>query len=430
MTAEACVMNKLGIALAADSAVSWTHSHKPKIYQSADKLFLLSEADPVAVMVYGSASFVGVPWETTIKRYRALHGKRSFPTVSEHADAFLSFLEKDRRLFPRSAQGRQLLFDLLRVFAGIREKIVNTFKSDTEDAGSISERDVARIVRTAISERRSELRKVKDTPGLPKSHALTVRRLYAKEIQQAITTVFENLPMTPGTRKLLEQIAGCVATKGRWTDYSGVVVAGFGNDEVFPAVTSISVERLVAGRLKTNDRKEHCVSDERSTFVLGFAQTEMVHAYMEGIDPGVLKHVGKTVSNMFAGLPSTISGAIPDLTTTRRKALERRLSESFQATFDDLWREWKIYRSRHHSDPITEVIGVLPKAELASLAESLVNLTILRRRTSTDAETVAGPIDVAVITKGDGFVWIRRKHYFPAELNPRYLSKLHSGGGS
>jgi len=37
--------------------------------------------------------------------------------------------------------------------------------------------------------------------------------------------------------------------------------------------------------------------------------------------------------------------------------------------------------------------------------------------------TVGGPIDVAVITKGDGFVWVKRKHYFRAELNPRFMSR-------
>ena len=36
---------------------------------------------------------------------------------------------------------------------------------------------------------------------------------------------------------------------------------------------------------------------------------------------------------------------------------------------------------------------------------------------------VLGPVDVAVITKGDGFVWLKRKHYFPAELNPHYFER-------
>lgn len=35
--------------------------------------------------------------------------------------------------------------------------------------------------------------------------------------------------------------------------------------------------------------------------------------------------------------------------------------------------------------------------------------------------TVGGPIDVAIISKGDGFIWIKRKHYFKKELNPQFF---------
>ena len=42
-----------------------------------------------------------------------------------------------------------------------------------------------------------------------------------------------------------------------------------------------------------------------------------------------------------------------------------------------------------------------------------------------DAETVAGPIDVAVISKGDGFIWIKRKHYFERELNPQFFANYY-----
>jgi hypothetical protein len=39
-------------------------------------------------------------------------------------------------------------------------------------------------------------------------------------------------------------------------------------------------------------------------------------------------------------------------------------------------------------------------------------------------ETVGGAVDVAVMTRGDGFVWIKRKHYFDPALNPRYFSRI------
>lgn len=61
----------------------------------------------------------------------------------------------------------------------------------------------------------------------------------------------------------------------------------------------------------------------------------------------------------------------------------------------------------------------------AAMAESLVNLTSFKRKMSMDAETVAGPIDVAVISKGDGFIWIKRKHYFERELNPQFFANYY-----
>jgi hypothetical protein len=72
-------------------------------------------------------------------------------------------------------------------------------------------------------------------------------------------------------------------------------------------------------------------------------------------------------------------------------------------------------------------IEFLPKSELGEVAEFLVNLTKVKRHVSDQPETVGGPIDVAVITKTDGFVWIRRKHYFKADLNPQYFERKFWG---
>ncbi len=50
------------------------------------------------------------------------------------------------------------------------------------------------------------------------------------------------------------------------------------------------------------------------------------------------------------------------------------------------------------------------------LVESLVSTQGMRGR-------VGGPVDVAVISKGDGFIWIKRKHYFNPKLNVRYFER-------
>ena len=66
---------------------------------------------------------------------------------------------------------------------------------------------------------------------------------------------------------------------------------------------------------------------------------------------------------------------------------------------------------------------------MASLAESLVNITSLKRKFSLDGyqQTVGGPTDVATISSNDGFIWIKRKHYFDGKINPQYYYRNFGG---
>jgi hypothetical protein len=71
------------------------------------------------------------------------------------------------------------------------------------------------------------------------------------------------------------------------------------------------------------------------------------------------------------------------------------------------------------------MVSGMPKPELANFAEALVNITSIKRRVSPEQESVGGPIDVAVISRGEGFVWVKRKHYFDPILNPRYFHRKY-----
>lgn len=57
----------------------------------------------------------------------------------------------------------------------------------------------------------------------------------------------------------------------------------------------------------------------------------------------------------------------------------------------------------------------------------MVFMESLKERVLTPEESVSGPIDVAVISKNDGFVWIKRKHYFDANINPRFFARQNQG---
>jgi len=60
----------------------------------------------------------------------------------------------------------------------------------------------------------------------------------------------------------------------------------------------------------------------------------------------------------------------------------------------------------------------MPIQDAIDLAEFLVYTAVMFSRFSPGAPVVGGPIEVAAITKHEGFKWIKRKHYFDARLNP------------
>ena len=64
------------------------------------------------------------------------------------------------------------------------------------------------------------------------------------------------------------------------------------------------------------------------------------------------------------------------------------------------------------------VIPAMPLQDAIELAEFLVDLTIKFSRFMPGAPTVGGPIEIAAISKHEGFRWIKRKYYFDRELNP------------
>lgn len=59
----------------------------------------------------------------------------------------------------------------------------------------------------------------------------------------------------------------------------------------------------------------------------------------------------------------------------------------------------------------------MPIKDAIDLAKFLVELTINFVRFNPGAQTVGGAIDIASITKHEGFKWINRKHYYQKDIN-------------
>jgi hypothetical protein len=64
------------------------------------------------------------------------------------------------------------------------------------------------------------------------------------------------------------------------------------------------------------------------------------------------------------------------------------------------------------------VLHAMPIQDAIDLAEFMVETTIKFVRFNLRHETVGGPIEVAAITKHEGFNWVKRKLFYSKDLNP------------
>jgi hypothetical protein len=431
MTAEIAVMNRDAIALAADSAVTFQDEKGQKIFTSASKIFTLSKYQPVGVMIYGSASFMGIPWETIIKIYRNGLGQKTFKTVGEYAEHFRTFLAKEEQLFSGNQQDLYVKRSIYSYFWFIEEEITKKVEEVIEEKGEIDEIATEEITSQIVKKHFENWKEPKLLPSVPEGFTNDLRQKYRSLIRTAKKEVFEKLPLTQRSSRQLTEIAVNLFVKFPTgltdSDTSGVVIAGFGTEDVFPVLESFSVECKIDNYLKHKKNEEECVklTFPTNAAIRPFAQSEMVEAFMTGVDPDYQNVIDGYMGQICSSYPQVLVDNIDYLEEQEKEDLKNRLVGIGRNMFGEYTEALSAHRQEHYISPVMRVVKVLPKDELAAMAESLINLTSFKRRVSMEEETVGGPIDVAVISKGDGFIWIKRKHYFERELNQQFFANYY-----
>jgi len=427
MTAEVGVLNRLGVALAADSAVS-IGVDADKIYTSADKLFQLCQSAPIGIMINGNADFVGLPWETIIKKYRQTLGEERFDTVSHYADHFFKFLQRNRVMFPQAQQDDLMSGLIYSLLIHVRDKAEDALSQQAEVQDGLDEDDIAPIVAGVVRNMLKWVQSFDYLPGITPSRRARIVSRFAKRVAEAKKSVFGDLPLSSGTSRQITSIAREMPNRRCFgPQESGIVFAGFGETEYTPSLFAYAVEGMVDGIPRAFLLQSVQIDYRNSASIIPFAQQEMVHAFLQGIDDKLKRDMKSSTSTLFRGALDTILGVVEKSDSTMAGRLRDAIQPETDTLLNSLFTDWD-KRSKQYWMPIVDIVSSLPKDELASMAESLVNLTKFKRRVTPERETVGGPIDVAVITKGDGFVWVKRKHYFEPSLNPRVISKYSREG--
>lgn len=425
MTSEVVIANSQGIAMAADSAVT---INGQKIYNSALKLFSLSKFAPIGVMIYGGATLGGTPWETIIKVYRKLLGQKTFGTVREYADDFISHI-KSYSYWDQENDFLHVGLSVETIFNALNNRLSERIRNQFEAGATVDESLTKAIFLEELKAFRDQIGG-KYIKGYNKKSLPRLRRAYKDTLEEKYQNAFHELALDDNEKTELFSfvLKLLISETFNQSAISGVVIAGFGEEEIYPSVATFEFDGILDSkpRVRENPEKTKALKSTECS-IFAFAQEDMVRTFLCGLNPSLEGFLFENLHTLFARIPEIIADNFLAGDETNKNNTRNYIVQEVSKLHDEAHTKLGQFMQSHHVNPILQMTSALPKDELAAMAESLINLTAFKRKMSDSLETVGGPIDVAVISKGDGLVWVKRKHYFPRELNSTYFGTYFHG---
>lgn len=424
MTAVVGILNKQAVAIAADSAVTIGGNGGRKIFNKANKLFTLSKEHPIGIMIYNSASFMGTPQETIIKVYRRQLANKSFRTVKEYEEDFIEFIRSKDFYTTPNVQIAFLENFALNIINSVLDEIARNNSSLIENPTPENqvifiqklEGKIDNLIQVWNQSTDYCIELVDYTFEMFQTYSVDVFvRLNLNRFAQNGIVISEDLLF-----KIKNVVFAVLRTKEEISSFTGLIFTGFGEDEIYPQLCPVNISMVVDNRLRyyVNENRTASISNDNDGAVCPFAQTDVIDTILSGIDPSLdniyLNNFDALFKKYNQAILDRIGQASPLLSEQIRNLDTKAIVNEFNVINQQIKRE-------NYINPLMNAVSNLAKDDLAEMAESLIYLTYLKRRITFAEESVGGPVDVAVISKGDGFVWIKRKHYFRPELNQHFF---------
>ena len=409
MSAGICVMNRHAAVLAADSA--FTIGNHLAIRNSGNKLFALSKLKPVGVIFYNAVCFMNIPVENIIKEYKNGSNEKDFGTLTEYVEDFLASILNNKNLFRIDINEPILIansiFDWLSYFEQTCKVIISQARKEglqfTDDEIKI------RLLDSSISDIDGKIKKIKNpkfAPYIKEKYQESIIEILTKELtwckKEKIDTLVEKLIF------LFDIKDENVLT------YTGLLFCGYGKDEIFPSAIHLHIFGCINGELCYNDSGTTTINEEKLSAIIPVAQDDVMNTFILGINDEIYSNFSTIGEEILKAVD-----AIDDdyFATDKKQEVRKKIMDVVAQISAKLF-----VSALESSKSVDRALVSLQIDDMINFAQSMINITSIRRLIPDKISgTVGGPVDIAVITKSDGFIWKQRKHYFDGDKNPQYF---------
>lgn len=411
MTLIVWVGNKNALAFAADSIGSVQHEEGVKWY-IVNKLFELTSSDPIWVATAWNSDFWWLLLEVIIKDFRKKLGDKRKKTLEEYVILFLDHLKSADYI--KGDNNELFLKILLKKFLSRIAKIRNEGMEIIMQDPDIDPKDVNTVkkvlsayISACLSNDYELISSQKELFGMP----VYTWEQFDEEYKNVPSNILETLFCSPGTKnyELLKRNILSIINKDAFLhlfgDWSELIFFGFWEEDFFPKVFSINLYYKIDEEVVFSLNDVYTIKSDG--FIKAYAQSEDVENSILWIGDGIKNEICKTIEQKL----------------TKNKKIGILDQEKYNFINDSIAEALDEIREKNLTE-LSLSARFLSKTELWQIAENFVGIGSMKKRINLGNETIWWPIDVAIVTKSDWFIWIKRKHYFDAENNYHYFNNL------
>lgn len=438
MTAEVVIMNKNGVGLAADSAGTLNLGAYQKIYNSQNKLFRLSKNNHIGILTFSNSRINGVPFELLVKDFRSRQNFFTWKNTKECSQSFLEYLETDimAELVEKDSYFNIVISSVLNRLVEKFNHIKNLENVKQDILVKIQANSSAGIPNQILLDKLKRINNDLTLMNLDNYLLQEYNEIQNLPNRDNIDDSFYNIIENEYGTVLLNQIKESISYKDEKElsqikdicifslykqipniPYMGIAIAGYGDDEYYPSCTRTNIYGIICNKVIHDSLVVNQITATNTAEIIPLAQSDNVLTFVLGISPDMKEELTKEIS-FFATkyILTTINTLAPgQAQILNTSTIIQNAQNGLQKTIGAV--------SQKNIQNILGALQHLSIPDIAQMAKNLVEITSLKKRISLEADTVGGPIDVAVISKGDGFIWIDRKHYFKKELNESFFEK-------
>ena len=452
MTSQLALMNKMAVALASDSAVTIGE----RTYNSVQKMFSLDGKQPIGFMIAGSATYIpcDVHWERIIKMFSDEIGDYQFATLSECIEKFKNFVSNAPNLTPNGANGLMIQHDLIRYIEFLMktkhkeemDEVVKNVDGDLYGEYEGLEESLSKTINDRIDYYHNLLKGRNEELDEERKHRhFRVSKNNKDTIRKASAWFCKTHSISEKNSKKIKFIMSfhlaeyseLPITHSGWREYTNLVIAGFGTEQLTPELYELRVGAIVDdeegafydGDIHTIRTRENL--DDLGTltlegqegekprnfsapaFIIPYAQNKEIQNILNGMhDDFRIDYLEKQHPNYVAGaILLLLANAIKNIDgigPSTYSKIEDCFKESIEAVRESVKSENKQAADHYRisrRDSFRGSTRLMSALQLAEFAKKLVAMEAEITYYSKPKRTVGGEIISATITKEHGFVF-------------------------